>query len=108
MSNRSVKPIVAAVALLAIATFFLVGYLQHPRPSFAEGVQFIQALHKYAESREQRGQPRPASVEVRELVEGGLVSAKDARWFEGSKVTFTVITNLSANRKSIRSGWGPN
>lgn len=95
MSNRRIQALVVAVVLLSVATFVLVGYLRHPRPSFAETVQFIRALDKFVVSREQRGQSRPASVELHELVDSGLVTAMDAHRFEGSTITFE-----QANRSS--------
>jgi hypothetical protein len=57
MSDRRIKGLAVAVALLAITTWIIVGYFHRPRPSLDEATEFVRALHKYAESREQRGQP---------------------------------------------------
>jgi hypothetical protein len=34
-------------------------------------------------------------------VEGGFVSARDARWFDGSKVTFTLAANTTHPQEAL-------
>ena len=77
--------VVAVVA--AVGGYIGFRYLQRPQPSFKEAVAFIRAVHAFVEARPQHGPALPASVQLRELVDGGYISPDMARRFDGSDVT---------------------
>jgi hypothetical protein len=102
MKKRGVKVLIVTVALVVVGAFVLVGYMRRPQPSFAEAVQFIRKLGAFNNARAQRGQPPAASVELRELVEGGYITAKDARRFGGSTITFSSAAKLDTPQDAFR------
>ena len=102
MKNRGVKVLIVTVSLVVVGAFVLVGYMRCPQPSFAEAVQFIRKLSAFSNARAQRGQPPAGSVELRELVDGGFITARDARRFDGSTITFSRTAELGTPQDAFR------
>jgi hypothetical protein len=89
-----------SILLLILGGLILLNYLQRPQPSVAEAVRFISVLQKFSQDRVQRGQMPPASVQLDELVGAGYITAKDARHFVGSAISFSAGAS-EANPRTI-------
>jgi hypothetical protein len=92
--------VIAAVVTM-ICGYLLFVYLQRPQPSFKETVTFIRSVHAFVEARTQKGQPLPASVQLRELVDSGHITSDVARRFDGSDVTFPRRADVSRPQEPL-------
>jgi hypothetical protein len=90
-----------AVIGLAVGAWVLVAYLQRPKPSFAQTVDFIRALHQSSQAREQGGQLLPVTAQVSQLVSNGYISPKLARGFEGSTVALSSTADESRPQMAL-------
>jgi len=102
VKNTGIKVLIVLVALVAVGAWVLVGYMRPPQPSFAEAVQFTRKLDAFINARAKRGQPSAGSVELRELVDGGFITAKDVRRFDGSTIRFSRAAELSPPQDAFR------
>jgi hypothetical protein len=84
---RSLPPEKLAAAIgAAIGGYLFFAYLQRPQPSLQEAAAFVRLVDSFVVARTRRGQPCPASVQLRDLVEGGFVTQSTAQRFDGSEI----------------------
>jgi hypothetical protein len=92
MKTQRLMLIVAAVLLMSAALYF---YWQHTRMRVNSSVRLAMAVESYSRDYVSRGQRLPSSVTFQDLVNGGYISAREVRAFNGMKVTMypTVSTD---------------
>ena len=86
--TRHTKIGIVGALVVAVGGYLGVTYLRRPQPSFREAVSFVRSVHAFAEARSRREPSLPPSIQLRELVDGGYITADTARRFAGSEVTF--------------------
>jgi len=91
---KTQRLLLAATAVL-LASAALIFLWEHSRPRVDSSVRLALAVESYSRDFVSRGQRLPSSVTFRDLVNGGYISAKEVRAFNGMKVTMypTVSTD---------------
>ncbi len=89
MKRAQSRFLVGLALAVAIGGYFLLCYLRLPQPSFEEAVTVVRAVEAFAQTRAQTGQPRPASVQMSDLVTAGLITQRTAQRFAGSEIVLT-------------------
>ena len=88
MSNSRTKFALVVTFAIVAGGYLVLGYVRRARPSFNEAVAFVRSVHMFVESRTQQGSRPSASVQLRELIDGGYITPEMARRFDGSQVEF--------------------
>ena len=88
--------IVVAVLMVSTALYF---YWQHSRIRVNSSVRLALAVESYSRDYVSRGQRLPSSVTFQDLVNGGYISAKEVRAFEGMEVT--MYPTASTNSRTV-------
>jgi len=79
---------VAIIVCVAVTT-----YWQRKQPVFKDAPKLISAMQAFSRDLTARGQRRPATVSLRELVSGGYIAASDVRAFDGMDVTISLTAD---------------
>jgi hypothetical protein len=93
MKKSRTKILLSVAVVTLIGGYLALTYLQRPQPSFKEAVTFVRSVDAFVEARAQRGQQRPPSVQLRDLVDGGFVTQSTARRFDGSEIAVLQTPN---------------
>ena len=93
MKKSRGKVLVTALIVAVIGGYLLFTYLNRTQPSFKEAVTFVRAVDAFADASSQRGQPRPTSVQLRDLIGGGYITPNVGRRFHGSEITLLEMPN---------------
>jgi len=92
MNARRLMLITLAVLMVSAALYF---HWQHSRMRINSSVRLALAVESYSRDYVSRGQRLPSSVTFQDLINGGYISVKEVRAFDGMEVTMypTVSTN---------------
>jgi Flp pilus assembly protein CpaB len=85
-----------AVLLVGVALYF---QWQHSRMRVNSSVRLALAVESYSRDYVSRGQRLPSSVTFQDLVNGGYISAREVRAFDGMKVT--MYPTASTNSRTV-------
>lgn len=93
-----IRRLIAIASLLVVAAVVvcvaLISYWERTQPTFKSAPKLVAAAQAFSRDQKARGQPLPASVSLRELVNGGYITTNDFREFEGMDVTFSLASDV--------------
>jgi hypothetical protein len=97
--RRLIFVVCSLVAAAAVVCIVLVFHWQRSPPVVKDALKLTAAVQAFSQDLASRRKPLPASVSLRELINGGYLATNDVHSFDGMDVTIS----LSASEASPQS-----
>ena len=82
----------SALAVAVVVCVAITAYWQR-QPVLQNATKIVAGLQEFSRAQVARGRTLPASVSLRELVDGGYIGAEDVRVFDGMDVTISLTAD---------------